>query len=116
MHAVTTQGWPIHSDRSTCTRTHDSQGLLAVSALVRHNAPGLEQLRLAGGLPRLVKLAADPDRRVARSVSVAGWRRWLEAALLMESCASSLLKRMCLQAHRTWIQLKDRLPHNPPSI
>uniref|UniRef100_A0A7S0WF29 Nucleotide exchange factor Fes1 domain-containing protein n=1 Tax=Chlamydomonas leiostraca TaxID=1034604 RepID=A0A7S0WF29_9CHLO len=43
-----------------------TKGLLAVSALVRHNRPGLEAVRLAGGLPRLVRLAADPDRRVSR--------------------------------------------------
>lgn len=45
---------------------HTSQGLLALSALVRHCAPGMAAFRASGGVPHLVTLCADADSRVQR--------------------------------------------------
>jgi len=42
------------------------QGLLALSALIRHCKPALDLLRLEGGLLRLVTLSSDTDTRVQR--------------------------------------------------
>lgn len=50
-----------------CTHTaHTLQGLLALSALVRHCAPGMAAFRASGGVPHLVTLCVDADSRVQR--------------------------------------------------
>jgi HEAT repeat protein len=46
-----------------------TKAVLAISAIVRHNAPGLQQLLEQGGLPRLAGLLSHPEPRLQRKVT-----------------------------------------------